>query len=84
MTPRRYPAGSHVYVIELKHPRAWRLACGVTGTATSWLSLRDAVVYRRLVEARGIECRIVRYAAAGVVSFRRKWERRARKKGARK
>lgn len=84
----RFASGSPIYVIELKHPKAWRLACGVNTEPTAWFKLKEAVAYRSMVEGRGIPCRIVRYAAGGVVSFRRKWERRlstrsAKRKGKR-
>lgn len=75
----RYPwfaSGSPIYVIELKHPKAWRLACGINTEPTAWFKLKEAIAYRSMVEGRGIPCRIVRYAAGDVVAVRRKWERR--------
>jgi hypothetical protein len=72
---RRFRSGSYIYVIELKEPRAWRLACGISGTATAWLTLKEAREYQRMVIGRGIPCRIIRYNAGEIVRYRETLER---------
>jgi len=48
----RYRHGHPIYVVELRHPKSWRLTCGVSGDVTAFTNRKDAAEYVRMADGR--------------------------------